>query len=207
MRSAGQLPPATDEHFVLRAGDDGETGAAQQGLRAGPVRRPPVGRIAGVAALDEMQSREARPVEYFDLREFVVFFEGFDLDAAPLHGLEHQKITGDVLVNQIQGQQGMAKVIEDAEEQHDIEPLAQRRDVKNRQLAELELNPAHLGGKAGLVQIVRVRIHGDYALGAAPLHLDRVEAGIAADVEDGPATQISGHRIGEAAPLHRRVVA
>ena len=82
----------------------------------------------------------------------------------------------------------------------------ERADVVDRKLAELEFDPAHLGGKAGLVQVVLIRIDRDHALGAAPLHLDRVESGIAADVEDGPAAQICGQRIGETAPLHRWVI-
>ena len=42
------------------------------------------------------------------------------------------------------------------------------------------------------------------ALGAAPLHLDRVEAGVAADVEHGLAAQVGGIACGEALPLDAR---
>src|SRR5438876_11737529 len=42
---------------------------------------------------------------------------------------------------------------------------------------------------------------------AAPLHLDRVEAAVAADIEHGPAAQIGRQRMPETAPFHCRIVA
>ena len=76
-------------------------------------------------------------------------------------------------------------MVEHAHEQHDVEPLAQRADVVDRQLPELDLGSADLGGEPRLRQIVVVEVDAEHALGAAPLHLDRVEAGVAADVEHG----------------------
>ena len=45
--------------------------------------------------------------------------------------------------------------------------------------------PQHLGGEARLREVVVVEVDAEHALGAAPLHLDGVEAGVAADVEHG----------------------
>src|SRR5712671_2117602 len=43
--------------------------------------------------------------------------------------------------------------------------------------------------------------------GAAPLHLQRVESAVTADVEHRPPAQIGRDRVGEALPFDRRVIA
>ena len=103
-----------------------------------------------------------------------------------------------MLVDQVERQQRMAQVIEHAHEEHEVEPLAERADVVDRQLAELDVEPVDLGGEAGLREIVLVEIDAEHALGAAPLHLDRVEAAVAADIEHGLAGQVRRDRVGEA---------
>ena len=61
--------------------------------------------------------------------------------------------------------------------------LAERADVVDRELPELDVEAEHLGGEARLREVILVEIDAEHALGAAPLHLDRVEAAIAADIE------------------------
>ena len=63
-----------------------------------------------------------------------------------------------MLVDQIEREQRMAQMIEHADEEHDVEPLAERADVVDRELAELDVEPVHLGGEPGLRQIVLVEI-------------------------------------------------
>ncbi len=73
-----------------------------------------------------------------------------------------------------------------------------RADVIDRELAELDLEPADAGGEAGLRQVVVVEIDAEHPLGPAPFHLDRVEAAVAADVEHRLAGQIGRDRLCEA---------
>ena len=70
-------------------------------------------------------------------------------------------------------------------------------DVVDGQMAELDVEPGHLGGEAGLRKVVVVEIDAEHARGAAPLHLDRVEAAIAADVEHALAAEIGRNGVGE----------
>ena len=118
--------------------------------------------------------------------------------AAALHRLEDQQVVRDVLVDQVEREQRMAQVVEHAHEEHDVEPLAERADVVDGQLAELDVEPVDLGGEARLRQIVLVGVDAEHARGAAALHLHRVEAGVAADVEHGLAAQIGRDRVREA---------
>src|SRR3954453_21432351 len=56
-RAVGLRPLAAPAEIDLRFGmrRDGESGAAQHGLDAAAIWNPPVGRIVGVAVLDEVQ--------------------------------------------------------------------------------------------------------------------------------------------------------
>ena len=83
-------------------------------------------------------------------------------------------------------------MIEHAHEQHDVEPFLQLGHVIDGELAKLNLEAADLGGEPRLVEIVLVEIDPEHPPGAAPLHLERVEAGIAADVEHACPAQVGG---------------
>ena len=153
-----------------------------------------------------MQLGIARPVEVVALEEVVVGGHRLDLVRAALHRLEEQEVPGDVLVDEVEREQRVAQVVEHPEEEHEVEALVEGGDVVDRELAELDVHAAHLGGEARLGEIAVVEIHGDHPVGAAPLHLDGVEAGVAADVEHGPPAQVARHRLGEVRPLVRRIV-
>ena len=64
-----------------------------------------------------------------------------------------------------------------------------------------------LGGEPRLREVVVVEVDAEHALGPAPLHLDRIEAGIAADVEHGSAGEIGRDRVGESPPFDSGIVA
>src|SRR5215217_2688026 len=66
------LSGAADVDLRLRVFDELEAGAAQHRLRTGRVRRPPVGPVAGVLVLDEVQLRVAGILEVILLEEAVV---------------------------------------------------------------------------------------------------------------------------------------
>src|SRR5579883_3651650 len=133
--------------------EDVEAGAAQQRLGAGPVGNPPIRLVMRVTPLDELESRESRLIENRLFPERVVLGEHRHLIGAPLHRLEDQEISGDMLVNEVEGEQRMAQMVEHAHEKHDVEALAEPCDVIDRELAELDLGAAGRSGKAGLPKI------------------------------------------------------
>src|SRR3954464_15087700 len=100
----------------------------------------------------------------------------------------------------------MPQVIEHAHEQHDIEYLPKRRQVVHRHLTELDLESRDLGGKARLRQISWIAVDADPARRSAPLHFDRVEPAIAADIENSAPAKIRRDGVRQVAPLDRRVV-
>ena len=129
-----------------------------------------------------------------------------------LHRLEQQHVVRDVLADQVEREQRVAQVVEHAHEDHEVEALAQRRDVVDRQVAELDApslaGPAQrLGRQPRLRQIALVAVDAEHPRRAAPLHLDRVEAGVAADVEHALAGHVGGQRVGEAGELEVGIVA
>ncbi|MGY4488965.1 hypothetical protein ACVWWR_008156 [Bradyrhizobium sp. LM3.2] len=58
-----------------------------------------------------------------------------------------------------------------------------------------------------MLEIFVVGVQAEDALGAAPLHLHGVEAGIAADIEYGLAVETVRDDPGEASPFHVGIVA
>src|SRR5438067_1273646 len=81
-------------------------------------------------------------------------------------------------------------MVKHAQEQNQIEFFRELIDLIDIQLPELDIEAGHLRRKSRLCEVPRVRIDAEYARGASPFHLQRIEAGIAADIEHGPAGQI-----------------
>src|SRR4051812_27540482 len=98
-------------------------------------------------------------------------------------------------------------MVENAHKKNDVETFPQPRHVVDRHIAELNRHATYLGGERRLAQIAWVAIDTDDAVGATPLHLEGVEARIAADVEGGHPCQVGWNGIGEAAPFEVRIVA
>src|SRR5205085_5597595 len=73
---------AADVNLVLRMRHDGKTGAAQHRFCASAVGNPPVGRITGVAVLDEMELGVAGTIEPVGDPEIVIVLERLDVRAA-----------------------------------------------------------------------------------------------------------------------------
>ena len=182
--------------------DDREAGTAQHGFRARAVGNPPVGRVVRVLVLDEVHHRVAWRVELLLLPELIVPRDLPRLGGAAQHRLEYEHVADDVLVENVQREERVAEVIEDAHEEHEIEPLAEGGQLVHRHLAEFDARPGDFGRKAGLREIPVVGVDAEDPGGAAPLHLDGIEAGIAADVEHAPA----GEGVGERAPLDGRII-
>src|SRR3982751_4682765 len=72
---------------------------------------------------------------------------------------------------------------------------------------QLDVGGTNLRREARLLEIAWVGVDADDARRAAALHLQRVESGVAADVEHGLAGEISRNCVREAAPLHSRIIA
>ena len=107
---------------------------------AGAVGHPPVRRVARVLLLDEVQPRERRVVEdVAPRRTGSRARRSIALGRPAQHRLEHEQVADHVLVQQIEREQRMPQVIEDAHEQHEVEPLAERGHVVDRQLPELDV--------------------------------------------------------------------
>src|SRR3954462_289268 len=73
-RAVGLRPLAAPAQvdFLFRVRGDSESGAAQHGLDAAAIRNPPVGRIVGVAVLDEVQLRIVVAIELVGGPEIVI---------------------------------------------------------------------------------------------------------------------------------------
>src|SRR5688572_1168494 len=81
---------AANVDFRLGITHDFETSAAQQRLNTGAIGYPPVGRVPGVAFLDEIETWKIRPVEDTLFGKRVVFLQRFHGRAAALHRLKNQ---------------------------------------------------------------------------------------------------------------------
>src|SRR5690625_7579830 len=101
----------------------------------------------GVFMLDEMELRPARMMELVLLLELVILMRRRDFIRAPLERLEDQQIARDMLVDQIERQQRVAKVVKHTHEQHDIEAFIQGCHIIDRELPERDLTARHLAGE------------------------------------------------------------
>src|SRR4051812_29008805 len=112
-----------------------------------------------------------------------------------------------MLVNEIERQERMAQVVKNAHEEHHIKPLVEASNIEDGELSKLDVMSCHLRGKARLSQIHIIKIDPDDPAGAALLHLDGIEASVAADIEHRLAGQILWNCVGEALPFDGGIIA
>src|SRR5437016_2313878 len=112
-----------------------------------------------------------------------------------------------MIVQQIEREQWMSQVVQHAHEKHDVKPLSQGGNVVDGQLAKLDVDAGDFRGEPRLGEVPAVGVDADHAVGVAALHLDRVEAGVAADIENGLAAKVPGYGVRKPAPFDRRIVA
>src|SRR5579871_463856 len=198
--------PSTEVNLLFRPVENLKPGAAQHGFQAGAVGNPPVRWIVAVPLLDEVQRRIARSRKDIGFAERIILFERLDIRAAAQQGLRHKEVPYHVLVQQIQRQQRMPEVVEDAQKQHQIKLLPERADLVHRHPAELNRRARNFRDESRLLQISFVGIDAKHARGAAPLHLDRIESRVAADIEHGFPSEIRRDRMRELLPFERRVI-
>src|ERR1700712_1433371 len=100
----------------------------------------------------------------------------------------------------------MTQVVKHPHEDDEIERLAQLRDVPHRHAEELDACSLDIRSKAGLPKVTFIGVNAKDTSGPATLHLQGVEAAIAADVEHALTGQVAWNCIAEASKLHLRVV-
>src|SRR5579883_746590 len=103
---------------------DAESRAAQHGLNTSLIGEPPVCWIARIGVLDEIHAWAAWILEYRRVLEAVVFGHGRDCCGATLQRLEKEQVFCDMFVDEVEGEQRMAQMIEDAHEDDEVELLA-----------------------------------------------------------------------------------
>ena len=101
----------------------------------------------------------------------------------------------------------MAQVVEHAHEEDHIELLPQLGHVVDRELPKLDLETRDFRRQPRLREIAWIKIDPHHAVGSAPFHLQRVEARVAADIEDRAAREVLGNGFLEAPPFDLRVIA
>jgi hypothetical protein len=124
-------------------------------------------------------------IEDLALLERIVVRGVEDAVRAAQHALEHQRVVHGVRVEEVEREERVAQVVEHAHEQHEVEALAEGGDVVHRELPELDVEAGDLAGEARLREVALVRVDPHDPGGAAALHLEREEPGVAPDVEDG----------------------
>ncbi len=84
------------------------------------------------------------------------------LCGSALHRLINEQVGSDVLVDQVEREQGMAQVVEHAEEEDDIELLAESSNVVDGELAILDVEIQHLGREPCLGEVIGVGVDADH---------------------------------------------
>src|SRR5437870_323449 len=105
---------------------------------------------------DEIHLRKIRAIENLRLPEVVIRFDRSDLGAAALHGLKHEQVLRDVFSNLVESEERMAEVVEHTHENHDIEFLAELRDVVDGKLTKFDVHSDDFCGETSLSQISRI---------------------------------------------------
>ena len=138
------------------------------------------------------------------LPEHVVLVDGSGIGTAAQHRLEHEHVADDVLVEDVEREQGMTEVVEHTHEEHQVESLAKLREFVYGHPPELDVGGLDLRREPRLRQVALVRVEAKNARGAAPLHFDGIEAGVTADVEHRPSGQVRRNRIPRSAATSPR---
>ena len=106
-----------------------------------------------------------------------------------------------MFVDQIEGEERMAEMIEHAHKNDEIEFLVEGTDFPDGEAAKIDVGREHIGGKARLREVVFIGIDAENSISAAAFHLDGIEAGVAADIEHGFASQVTRKGVAEALEL------
>src|SRR5215211_5386653 len=111
-----------------------------------------------------------------------------------------------MLMQEIQGEQRVAQVVQHAHEQHEIKLFVQFSNAIDGKVSKLDLRSTHVRGKTCLGQVLLIGVDRNYTIRAALLHLNRVKARIAADIQYRFPAQIFRDSRCKPLPLDLRVV-
>src|SRR3954451_9930581 len=112
-----------------------------------------------------------------------------------------------MLIDQVERQQRVAQMVEHAHEDDEVKAFVEHPNVINRQIPEFDVKAIHFCGEASLSEIFVASVQPEHPLGAATLHFNSIEAGVAPDVEDRFSFQACRDHIRKVAPFYPRVVA
>src|SRR6185312_8553979 len=164
----------------------------QHCLHTSPIRYPPVRFIMGVTVFHKVQARVTRIIEDCGLAESIIIIRTNNLAAASLHALKQHPVLGYMLMDQVKRQQRMAKVIKHAHEHYEIKCLAERCYIPHSHLYEFDIYAFNLRSKPGLPQIALIGIDAKHSFRSPSLHLQAIESGIAANIQNCFAGQSFG---------------
>ncbi|EKD35940.1 MAG: hypothetical protein ACD_75C01712G0001 [uncultured bacterium] len=154
------------------------------------IGRPPVGGIAGESVLDKGHLRPARLVHRLTLLQRVIRLDRKDLVAGQGHGLKNH-LPATALADDIESQQRVAQVVENAHEPHQVVHFRFPCQLINREQPEFDavIDADDFRGPAGLFQIAFVSVYGCH-LRTPSRQFEAVVARIAADVQRPDAGQV-----------------
>src|SRR3954453_9198896 len=113
-----------------------------------------------------------------------------------------------MLTDKVEREQRVPQVVEDPHENHEVELLAERRNVIDVELHEFDVAEIQdFGGKPRLREVALVAVYAQHPARATALHLDRIEARVAADIEHALAAEVARQVRREAAELRARIIA
>src|SRR5688500_10919649 len=95
-----------------------------------------------------------------------------------------------MVVEQVQRQQWMAEMIQNAQKDHDVEAFMELWNLINAHSPVFDAQPVHLCGEAGLFEVSVIGVETKDAACSPALHFHRVETGIASDVQHRLTSQI-----------------
>lgn len=98
-------------------------------------------------------------------------------------------------------------MVENAHEQHPVEFFFQFGDLIDGHTSQFNFHIQDLSRELSLLKITRIAVDAEDAAGETALHLDGIETGVAAHVENAGAGEIIGDRGGKFRPLERGIVA
>src|SRR5581483_5089615 len=158
-------------------------------LGRGPVRNPPVRRVAGVAVLDEIHLRKVGIAEDLLVPEVIIRIRRPGIFRSATHGLENQRFP-HLLDDFIQREERITQVIENSHEEDVVELPREGVDFVDRALFKLDWESERLRCESRLVQITIVHIDAEHAFCPALLHLDGIKPAVASDVEHRRAAKV-----------------
>src|SRR5436190_21575752 len=111
-----------------------------------------------------------------------------------------------MLVNEIECEQGMAKVIKNTKKQNDIKLLSNLMQIVNRELSEIDFETERQRCELGLSKVTFIKINCENMIRPAAFHFDAIEACVASNIQNGFLSEIVRSGVTELAPFHIGII-